>query len=287
MRLGWIVLTHDRPGQTGRLVERLHRPQDRIFLHVDRAVDLRPFREALGGLPDGVEFLPRYRSRWGTYGIASATLAGMRAAVTENCDYALVISGQDYPIKPIDALRDHLRAAEGAAFMRYFALPEPDWPQIDGGMWRLTRRHYRIGRWSIRLPNRVTPFVPLRRMPLGLEPYAGPNWWCLPRYCLQYILGFLDARPEVARFYRRAAFPAESMLQTVLMNSPLREHVLFEDLRYIAWVHGEAHPLTLDGSHFPLMVNSGAFLARKFDAMRTPELLDLIDQRLLGLDVAA
>jgi hypothetical protein len=104
---------------------------------------------------------------------------------------------------------------------------------------------------------------------------------------MRYVLGFLHAHPEVVRFYRRAAFPAESMFQTVLLNSPLRERVLFNDLRYIAWVHGEAHPLTLDESHLPAMVSSGAFLARKFDTVRTPELLDLIDEQLLGLDVAA
>ena len=150
-----------------------------------------------------------------------------------------------------------------------------------------TTSRNRLGSRGVRVPNRLLPFVPLRRMPLGLEPYAGPNWWCLPQECLRYVLGFLDAHSEVVRFYRRAAFPAEGMFQTVLLNSPLRERVLFNDLRYIAWVHGEAHPLTLDESHLPAMVSSGAFLARKFDAALSPELLDRIDEQLLGLDVAS
>ena len=287
MRLGWIVLAHNRPAQTARLIARVNSPADSVFLHVDRAVPLAPFIRALGGGAGQVSMLARHRSRWGTYGIVSATLGGMRAAVDAGCDYVLVVSGQDYPIKPVGALREHLSEASGAAFMLYFGLPNPDWTVRDEGLWRLNRRHYRFGRWGVHVPNRWTPFVPLREMPKGQRPFAGSNWWSLPSDCARYVLDFLAENPDYVRFYRRAALPAESLFHTILLNSPLRERVVFNDLRYIVWRPGASHPETLDESHLPTLERTPAFLARKFDAARHPRVLDLIDERMLGLLTAA
>lgn len=283
MRLGWIVLVHRSPGQVARLVRRLEAPDDGIFVHVDRAVPLDPFTAAFKRAGAQAELLPRHRSRWSTYGIVSSTLEGVRAALDHGADYISVISGQDYPIKPVGSLRAHLEASSGAGFMLFFALPNPDWTVPEAGMSRLNRRHYRFGRFSLRLPNRFTPFIPLRQMPLGYEPYAGSNWWTLPRECAAYVIQFLDEHPGFVRFYQRAAFPAESLFQTVLLNSPLRERIRFNDLRHIVWRQGDSHPATLGLGDLPELERSTAFLARKFDAERDPGLLDAIDQRLLGV----
>lgn len=254
-----------------------------MFLHIDRASPLAAFEEALGDRPPGVTLLPRRRVRWGTYDVVGATLAGMRAALEQGCDYVSVVSGQDYPIKPVAVLRRHLDGARGAAFMLYFALPNPDWSVPEGGLWRLNRHHYRLGPFQLYLPNRFTPMVPLRQMPLGMKPFAGSNWWTLPRECVHQIVDLLERRPEVARFYRRAALPAEGLFQTILLNSPLAERVVFNDLRYIVWRQGDPHPATLDASDLEAMASSPGFIARKFDAQRDPGLLDLIDERLLGI----
>jgi len=283
VRLGWIVLAHRGSAQVARLARRLQAREDRTFLHIDKTIRLEPFAQALHSDRERVLLLPRRRSRWGTYGVLGATLDGMHAALQCGCDYLLVISGQDYPIKPIEALRDHLTALEGASFILHWPLPAPDWSVPEGGLWRLNRRHYRFGRFHVHFPNRWTPFVAPREMPLGLWPYAGPNWWCLPREAARYVVSFLEANPEVIRFYRRAALPAESLFQTVLLNSPLRTRVVQDDLRYVVWKQGESHPETLDSSHLKTLALTPAFLARKFDEQRDPGLLDLIDERLLGV----
>jgi hypothetical protein len=282
VRLGWIVLAHQRPAQVARLLRRLEAPPDSLFLHVDRAAR-GEFDAALNGLRDRVVLLPRLRSRWGTEGILSATLAGVRAALSHGADYISVVSGQDYPIKPIEALRAHLDRASGAAFMLYFALPNPDWTEREAGLWRVNRRHYRLGRHSLRLPNRWTPFIPTRRVPMGYQPFAGSNWWTLPRDCASYLVRFLDENPGFLSFYRRVALPAESLPHTVLLNSPLRDRVVFNDLRHIVWRSGDPHPATLGPGDLPDLERSAAFLARKFDAERDPGLLDEIDERLLGV----
>jgi hypothetical protein len=278
VRLGWIVLAHDRPVQLGRLLDRLDAPGDRIFLHIDAAAPLDGFSSVLAGR-ENLEMLARRRSRWGTYGVMRATLDGMRGCRGAGVDYVSVISGQDYPIKPLAQLRDHLGRGTGTLFMTFWELPNPRWLEPDGGLARVEIRHYRIGGREIRVPGRLTPFVPRRRMPLGLTPYAGANWWTLPGAAAEYVLDFLDRHPQVERFYRRSALPAEGLVQTVLLNSHWRDAAVYGNLRHIVWPEGASHPVTLDATHLDELARSREFLARKFDDV---EVLDLIDQRLLG-----
>lgn len=279
MRLGWIVLAHDRPAQLARLLDRLDEPGDRVLVHIDAAVPLDPFASALAD-HDNLAALPRWRSRWGTYGVMRATLDGMRECLRTGVDYVSVISGQDYPIKPVDELRDHLQRHAGTAFMTFWELPNPRWSEPDGGLDRVEIRHYRIAGREIQVPGRLTPFFPRRRMPLGLTPYAGANWWTLPRAAVGYVLDYLERHPQVERFYRRSALPAEGMVHTILLNSAWREATVYGNLRHIVWPQRASHPVTLDASHLDELALSPEFLARKFDDL---EVLDLIDQRLLGL----
>ena len=127
MRLGWIVLAHRGSAQVARLARRLQAREDRTFLHIDKTIRLEPFAQALHSDRERVLLLPRRRSRWGTYGVLGATLDGMHAALQCGCDYLLVISGQDYPIKPDSHIREFFKDQPGRAFIEHTPLPRCDW----------------------------------------------------------------------------------------------------------------------------------------------------------------
>jgi hypothetical protein len=279
-------MAHTRPAQVARLVARLEAPGDQIYVHVDAQVPQEPFTQALAPYPS-VEWTARHRCRRTSYGLMAATLDGMRAALAGGADYISVISGQDYPIKPVEELRSHLNGRAGTCFMNFWELPNPRWEVPDGGLWRVEVRHYQLGRRRFRIPNRFTPFIPRRRVPLGLTPYAGADWWTLPRAAVQHIVDFVERHPEVVRFYRHTLAPSEGLPHTILLNSPLRDRVVYGNLRHIVFPEGAWHPLTLGVFDFEALRNSGAFVARKFDAERDPQVLDLIDEHLLGLDPGA
>lgn len=265
---------------------RLQTPEDEIYVHVDGQVPQGPFTRALAAHPN-VVWTERHRCRRTSYGLMAATLDGMRAALGGEADYISVISGQDYPIKPIEELRTHLNARAGTSFMNFWELPNPRWSVPNGGLWRVEVRHYQLGRWRFRIPNRFTPFIPKRRLPLGLTPYAGADWWTLPRAAVQHIVEFVERHPEVTRFYRHTLAPSEGLPPTILLNSHLRDSVVYGNLRHIVFPEGAWHPLTLGMSDFEALRNSGAFLARKFDAERDSEVLDLIDRHLLGVEASS
>jgi hypothetical protein len=175
VKLGWIVLAHDQPAQVARLLSRLAAGGDTVFLHIDARSDAGPFVAATRDIP-GVRLLPRFESRWGGYGLVAAALAGIEAALTVEADYLLLVSGQDYPVKPVDDFRSFLAANVGTVFMKSYEIPNPQWHVAGGGLSRFDRRHYRLLGRTVTLPNRWTPFVPARELPFGLTPFSGSQW---------------------------------------------------------------------------------------------------------------
>src|SRR5215211_3819562 len=206
MRLAHIVLAHTLPEQLVRLVGRLHDPNDLVLIHVDRRQSLRPFTTALGGLLERpeVRLLPRVRCRWGGFGLVQAALNGIEAALAADArpDYVCLLSGQDYPIKTRSRMVDVLTRADGHVFLRHFPLPRKGYVD-DGGMARLERWYLRPSRrWS--LPNRFVPFFPKRRVPGGLRPYGGTQFWLMPGEVAASVISYVAANPGLARFFRHS-----------------------------------------------------------------------------------
>ncbi|MEA2170904.1 MAG: hypothetical protein QOF76_4204, partial [Solirubrobacteraceae bacterium] len=247
MRLAYIVLAHDAPDQLARLTRRLAVEDDRVFVHVDARVPRAPFDAAVGSL-DGVRMLPSVASPWGGFGLVHAPLIGIRQALAEADppDRLVLLSGRDYPIKPRAAIVERLR--EPVAFMEAFALPAPGFTD-GGGMDRLERYYLRPSRrWS--LPNRFVPFWPRRRLPAGLRPFAGKQFWCLPRDVAAAVCRDLDERPEIEAFFRHSFVADESFFQMLVLNGPHAARVVSDDLRFIRHATGEAHPRLLTAADF-------------------------------------
>lgn len=65
-------------------------------------------------------------------------------------DYAILLTGQDYPIKSNRQIEDFFRRQEGRSFMQYFPLPADGWDY--GGLDRINSWHLRVGASHLRFP---------------------------------------------------------------------------------------------------------------------------------------
>ena len=122
MRIAYLVLAHQRPRQLRRLVERLSGSQTRCYIHVDR----RAPKAVSGAVQNlaGVQLVEALTCRWGTFSLVQAILRCLYAALddeTFRCDVAVLLSGQDYPIKSQDEIRARLDAHPNAEFIESFA----------------------------------------------------------------------------------------------------------------------------------------------------------------------
>jgi hypothetical protein len=213
----------------------------------------------------------------------------------------VVLSGQDYPLRPLaeieaglaatdaDALLtgfwelDTRRAPDGPRrpFFRRYAyrhftppgwLPERDLPRALGPL------AYRC-RLPGALPDRIGVRWPVLPFGAGLRCHVSADWLTLNRRAARAATSFARARPRVMRHYRRTIVPAESYFATVLANDPSLR-VDPDGRRFISWPRpGAPHPDTLTTADLERALASGSDFARKFDPAVDARALDLLDER--------
>jgi hypothetical protein len=279
VKLAYIICAHKLPDQLVRLVRRLDSATSTFFIHLDRGARAQARTRLAGALGDksNVHFLEPHRVAWGGFGQVRAALKGISTilATEVEAEYCVLLSGQDYPIKPIPEFEAFLERSRSRSFIMAFPLPTPYWPR--GGLDRLRYWHFELaGRRVLRLPIR-------RRLTLGMRPYGGDAYWCLSRDHLEVVRTVIAERPDLLRFFRHAFVSDELFFQTVLMNSVAPSELVNDSLRYIDWgPEGTRRgPRILGSADLEELRESSAFFARKFDTSEDARILDLIDAELL------
>jgi hypothetical protein len=118
----FLIYTFREPELLARTIRRLAPHQ--VVVHVDEKVDQAPFVAALAAEDAGrVDFLSdRVRVNWGGYSqvVAIRRLVQAGIARARPDEHLVLLSGQDYPIRPVAELDGMLRASGGRQFLRYF-----------------------------------------------------------------------------------------------------------------------------------------------------------------------
>jgi hypothetical protein len=274
--LAYIISAYKNLDQVARLTERLTTQRTVVYIHVDKKTDDAEYdrlARTLGARPR-VHLLERHMCHWGGFGHVRATLKGIDALLASGSDFQhlVLLTGQDYPIKPPAEIERFFDEHRGISFMAYSKLPS-GWWDPRGGLDRIEYRHWRWRGPHIRLPWK-------RRFPAGLTPYGGGAYWNLSRACVEHVARFVESRPDVVDFFRHVDIPDELLFQTVLMNSELAGSVVNDNLRYIDWTRGP-RPALLEARDLPALRASPKLFARKFDVFHDAEILDLVDTELL------
>jgi hypothetical protein len=274
--LAYIVSAYKNLDQLARLAERLNTERSVVYIHADKKADQAEYgrlERTLAGRPN-VRLLERHVCHWGGFGHVRATLKGIDALLASGSDFEhlVLLTGQDYPIKPLAEIERFFAEHRGTSFMAYSALPSESWSP-RGGLDRIEYRHWRWRGPHVRLPW-------TRRFPAGVAPYGGGAYWNLSRACVEHVARFVESRPDVVDFFRHVDIPDEVFFQTVLMNSELAGSVVNDNLRYIDWTRG-ARPALLEARDLPALRASPKLFARKFDVFHDGKILDLVDTELL------
>jgi hypothetical protein len=275
--VAYLIRAHHKPAQLARLVDRLRSDDASFYVHVSARAPQETFSE-MQRLVEDAHWVPRVAAYYSGFSLVRSMLAGL-AAVKPLPGHTVMLSGQDYPLRPAAEIERALGTRAGVSLLEHFPIPAPDrWQGENGGLDRIRYRHFERVRYRTRVLH--VPFL-RRSFPAGLQPYGGSAWCALSDDAVRTILGFSDANPEAFRFFEHVRTPDEIFLQTVLLNSPLRDHVANESIHYIEWPGG-SHPKTLGREDFPRLAASGKLFARKFDMSEDAEILDRIDAELLA-----
>ena len=267
MTVGFVMLVHDPLDRAAEVARHLASRGAPVVIHVDARVPRAAFRDFAGRLDDlpGVRFAPRRRCRWGTWSIVDATLAGCRQLLADfpGVGHVVLLCGTALPIRPVAELRDFLAGHAETDFIESVTTKDVAWTK--GGLdrerftlsfpfaWRSQRKLFDL--W-VAVQRRLGL---RRRIPEGIEPHLGSQWWCLTRTTLERILG----DPEGARFvryFRRVWIPDESYFQTIV-----RRHARRIESRSLtlAKFDFQGKPHVFYDDHLDLLRQSDRFFARK------------------------
>jgi len=297
MRIAYIILAHKLPEQLVRLVCMLNSEGASFFIHIDKKADdetYRMMREPLSTY-ENVRFLNRLVIKYANFSHLQASLEGIQEVVSSGIqyDYVILLTGQDYPIKSNEYIQQFLGDRNGKSFIDYFSLPSNEhWQNENGGLDRINYWHFDIFWRRFAFPRKVRSeqsfsdhllssfsgmFLARRILPLNYKLFGGSAYWCLSRECIEYLRKFILENDGFVRFFHYVLIPDKIFFQTVLLNSPLRDTLVNDNMRCINW-SGNWHPDIFrleDLNHF--MKTDGLF-ARKFDMSEDSMVLDKIDQ---------
>ena len=322
MRIAFLVLNHRPPGQLLRLLTTLRRelPDAPIVIHHDtfRANFDASLIDSFGN----AHLLTSERPVvWGDFSLVEAYWRSLRWTVDHvEFDWVILLSAQDYPIKPLATLGDYLKATGADAVLRSVPIGELSKASDRRDKRRRYLYHYRqtatgpqgyqpSGRFRCMLRrgtgplvdvvNNVQPFFQIFKFPDGMPSRFGWRarstpftenepcrfasiWSCLSRRAAEFVSTCERDRPEYLNYYRRTVMPGESATATLVCNAPgLR--IEPKDLHHTRWSHPEtSHPDIFATADLAELLAAPEYFARKFDIARDAEILDRLDEALAG-----
>jgi len=248
VKIAYLILGHRNPRLIKKAVECLACDDAAFFIHIDAKFSLEPFNDIRG---EKVFFIEDRRPvYWGEFSQTEAIfLLTQRAlAAPQRHDYFVLMSGSDFPLRSGLYIRDFLAANQGREFISMIKLPGPGMPlsRINTIRFPSTRP---VLRFIFRALAKMGFAQRDYRKYLGsMEPYTGHTWWALSRAACEYIISTRQRQPELERFYENTHASDETLIHTILGNSPfkskIRRHLVFED-----WHSPAHHPEMINAQH--------------------------------------
>jgi len=265
--LGFVMLCHTALHRAAQVARHWAERDCPIVIHVDKQVRRKrfeAFRKELSDLPN-VRFSPRRKCEWGTWSLVGASQSAAEILLREfpGVRHVYLASGSCLPLRPVDELKAYLGARPMTDFIESVTIRDVDW--TVGGLnderfnlrfpfsWK--RHRFLFDRY-VELQRRVG-FK--RRIPDGIVPHLGSQWWCLTRQTLTAILED-PRRRELERYFKLVWIPDESYYQTLVRN--YSRSIESRSLT-LSKFDFQGKPHVFYDDHLHLLRRSDCFIARK------------------------
>lgn len=283
MKQAILIHVHKDVGQVKRLVSRLQHPCIDLFINVDAKVDISDFQSKI---PNVTYIKNRVEVVWGRFSQVQQILNSFQEIADSEINYSHItfISGQDYPIKPIDEIYNFLKEHPQNSFIDYHLIDKnknDDWSKVI---------HKRFEYWHFLPQNdirnnefvkKVLQKIGFKRKYPTFEVYYGSCWFSLTLEAVKYILHFINENPSFIKFNQHTGCADELFFQSILLDSPLKDSFINNNYRYIDWSDNGKSPKELTTSDFDMIRDSGAWFARKISPEKDSTIIDLLDNLIL------
>lgn len=321
MKTAYLVIAHKNAEQIKRLILRLEDGEGDIFIHVDSSMDEKEY----SGLyeqchTDRCHFVEqRMHGVLDDRSLVDITMLCIGAALTHarerniHYDYYALLSGQDYPLKPMQWIESQL--------MQTYPMPyiESYFRNETGG--KMAELKYNRSRMLIRYRSWVCNDIPkVLRVPFqgvgvflrtvlrlfggttmqrlskqGVIVRMGSQWWILPDKIIEPIQDAYEKKTPLSEtLLTESCTPDETYFQTMCRDDALEPYFSFggtkaeiRNNRTYTDFGGKSgrklkgHPYVLTEADFERLKASGCWFARKFDDAVNTEIIRKIEAELL------
>lgn len=284
------ILAHNNLGRVTQLVRFLSDAGLHVCVHVDQSIsadNYRKFKASLCNCPD-VLWAKRIECEWGRFSLVEATLCMSSRILAKwpDAGHVMLLSGDSLPIRAPSEFTAYLQENRNVDFIESVAIVNDDWI-VDGlGIERFTlsfpfswkKQRQLFDLWvEVQRKLRIK-----RRMPDGLRPHIGSQWWCLSRQTLEAILND-PAKPQYDAYFRKCWIPDESYFQTLV-----RIHARTIESRSLLFSRfdHQGKPTAFYDDHAELLGTVDAFFVRKiwagarglYQQFLNPSPINLVDE---------
>jgi len=272
MKIVYLMMVHEHINLSDDLICLLLKdPEATVVLHVDAKYNT-PLPESLDHaknyLNERVFLAERTHVEWGEWGMIEASLNCFKTLKEYQItyDYAMLVSGACYPIKPYEEFKSFLESSGNTSFIEHVDATKERW--IFDGIQQERWEHLHYINWR-KNPKLFSQSIQLqsklhlkRKLPDNFIPYMGSQWWTLTKEAVDKAYQY-SQKQQVRSFYKRTWIPDELYFQTVLANLCSEDRLETFNLTYYHFELRGA-PKVLYESHLPELIHShNKFFARK------------------------
>lgn len=277
MKVALLIHAHIYPEQVARLVSRLRHPDVDIYINIDGKMDIGAFKNQI---QDAYFLRNRVNVIWGRFSQTQQILNSYEEILSRKEQYShiLFISGLDYPVQPIAKTVNFLQNNRDTSFIDYHLLGDDDWSL-------LMKKRYEYWHFLPKHDLRNNQFVKKVLSKLGFkrkypfaQPYYGACWFCLTSEVGRYLVDFTNKNRRIIKFFEHSGCSDELYIQSVLLNSPLKDKLQNVIYRFFDWSNNGKSPKILVEDDFQAIKASGAWFARKVDMNIDSRILDMLDE---------
>ena len=267
MTVGFIMMCHTALHRAAQVARYWAENDAPVVIHVDARVSDADFTALGRSLADlgNVSFSKRFKCEWGTWSLVAAAQAGAEQMLARHAEvrHVYLASGSCLPLRPLRELVDYLDARPQTDFIESVTTAEVGWTVGGIDMERFTLRFPFSWKKQRRLFDRYVEFQRRirfrRRIPDGIVPHLGSQWWCLTRQTLSAILQDPE-RIAHDRYFSKVWIPDESYFQSLarLYSANIESRSLT-----LSKFDYQGKPHIFYDDHLQLLRRSDCFVARK------------------------
>ncbi|MDE5885503.1 MAG: beta-1,6-N-acetylglucosaminyltransferase [Oscillospiraceae bacterium] len=284
------ILAHKDFEQVIELGELL-RPVFEIYIHFDTKMKLSEMQKSYL-IDNNIHFLQIVNVNWGAWGVGEAAYLLMKEALKKpSISYIHIISGQDYPVKPINQIYQFYENSNmiymksvRADGIKKSGEPIINWQKYYFDYDKINRRttYGKIYHRLSMLRQTIMRVDKFKKLSYNGNIFHGANWMDLPRDAAEYLLKTFDESVVYQKIFKTGFCSDEFWAQTILSNSEMNDRIVQNHHRYIKWeAQHNSYPAILDENDFDYFANKEYQFIRKVDSTISKKLKKLIQENLL------